>query len=320
MSATNITPNDLGFGTKGADRSMNKDGSFNVERTGEPAFRPYEIYHALITMSWKRFILLILCGYFIVNVLFAAVYYAIGVEHLTGMDRGLDEFHKFMEAFFFSSQTLTTVGFGRIAPLGMAASSVAAIESMLGVLGFALATGLLYGRFSRPKAKLLFSNYAIIAPYRGGAGLMFRVANLRRSQLIEIEVEITLAYFEKGAVIRSFLPLLLERRKINLFPLSWTIVHPIDANSPLYNISESELKEMKTEVIVLLKAFDESFSQIVYSRTSFHAHEILYAKKFLPMFFVQSNGQSQLNFKLIDAMESAALPVIAEEEEKQRVK
>ncbi|MCX6311988.1 MAG: ion channel [Bacteroidetes bacterium] len=304
----NNSSDDLGLGTKGSDRNMNKDGSFNMERLGDPKFRSYEIFHELITMSWTKFIFLILIGYLIVNFLFAGIFFFIGVEHLSGIDQNISETRKFFEAFFFSSQTLTTLGYGRVAPTGMAASSISAIESMIGLLSFALATGLLYGRFSRPQAKLLYSKNAIIAPYKGITGLMFRVANRRRNQLLEVEVELNLSYFEKDSKTRSFIKLELERTKIALFPLSWTVVHPIDENSPLYGITENEINEMKMELIVMLKAFDDTFSQTIYSRSSFKAAEIKMGRKFIPMFNVLENGKTQLDLRLIDAMEKVELP------------
>ena len=310
-SSTNRVNNndDLGLGSKvTTDRSMNKDGSFNLERKGESKIRPYEIYHTLITMKWMKFFFLILTSYFISNLLFASIYYFLGVEHLTGIDKNLNDLHKFLEAFFFSSQTLTTVGFGRIAPTGTLTSTVSAIESMLGVLVFAIATGLLYGRFSRPQAKLLYSKQAIVAPYKDGKGLMFRLANLRHSQLIEVELSITIAYFEKGSKIRMFERLKLERDKVSLLPTSWTIVHPINDESPLKGILLDELREMKGELIILLKAFDDTFSQTIYSRTSYHADEIIWGRKFLPMFTVAENGRTVLDLRKIDAMEKFELP------------
>ena len=299
---------DLGFGTKGSDWNMNKDGSFNTVRVGEPRFRPYEIFHQLITMSWTKFILLIVVGYSAVNLIFAAIYYFIGTNHLAGVDGHMDNLHKFFESFFFSSQTLTTLGYGRIAPIGMEASGIAAIESMIGLMGFALATGLLYGRFSRPQAKLLYSDHAVIAPYKDITGLMFRVANMRRNQLIEVEVDITMAYFEKDSKLRSFQRLELERNKINLFPTSWTIVHPIDENSPFYGLTEQDILDMKVELIALLKAFDDTFSQTIYSRTSYHSGEIKRGKKFIPMFSTLGDGKTLLDLRMIDAMETVELP------------
>jgi inward rectifier potassium channel len=178
-------------------------------------------------------------------------------------------------------------------------------------LVFAIATGLLYGRFSRPQAKLLYSDHAIIAPYREGTGLMFRIANMRHNQLIEVEVTITLSYIEKGAKNRSFDRLKLERDKVNLFPTNWTIVHPIDQESPFFNLSEQEFRDMRSELIILLKAFDDTFSQTIYSRTSYHTDEIIYGRKFLPMVSLDENNRSVLDLRLINAMEEKELPAFS---------
>ncbi len=300
---------DLGLGSKvTTERIMNKDGSFFMDRVGDSKFRSYEIYHTLITISWTRFLFYVLTAYFVVNIIFAYVYFYIGVEHLTGINMAGDSFQRFIEAFFFSSQTLTTVGFGRIAPLGTLTSTVAAVESMMGVLSFAIATGLLYGRFSRPLAKLIYSKNAIIAPFKEGTGLMFRISNLRHNQLLEVEINVTLAYFDKGAKTRSFERLKLERDKVVLFPTSWTIVHPIDEESPFYGLTEEEIPELKAEVLVLLKAFDDTFSQTIYSRAAYHSDDLLWGKKFIPMFSLKNNGQTLLNLRMIDDFVDVTLP------------
>jgi inward rectifier potassium channel len=303
------TVDDLGLGTRDSDsRNVNKDGSFNVQRVGAEKFKPYEIYHRLISMSWRKFIFGIFVLYFVMNVFFAIIYYFIGIEHLAGIDTSGTEAQKISDAFFFSSQTLTTLGYGRIAPVGALTSSVAAIESMLGLMGFALATGLLYGRFSRPEAKIVYSSKAIIAPYKNITAFMFRICNQRSNQLIEVEAEITLAYTEPGKTTRSYLAVPLERKKINLFPLSWTLVHPIDENSPFFGLEEMDIREMKAEFIILIKAFDDTFSQTVYSRSSYRSEEIIFGAKFLPMFSQQANGITRLDLGLIDAMEHVELP------------
>lgn len=300
---------DLGLGTRATSgRGVNKDGSFNVERVGVPKFRYYEIYHSLISMSWGKFILLILLSYGIVNLLFASIYYFIGMEHLAGVSENGSSADRFLEAFFFSSQTLTTLGYGRISPVGTLASSVAAIESMLGLLGFALATGLLYGRFSRPQARILFSSQIVMAPYRDHAGLMFRIVNQRSNQLIEVEAEVTLSYQEKDRKTRSFAALGLERKRINLFPLSWTIVHPVNEESPFYGMSEADIRDTDAEIIVLIKAFDDTFSQTIYSRSSYKPSELVWGAKFLPMFTQTEEGNTRLDLRLIDAVEKADLP------------
>ncbi len=304
--------NDIGFGkSANSTRNLNKDGTFNVERIGEPRFRHYEIYHRLITMSWTKFMSLIFASYLLVNFLFALMYYFMGAERLSMDTSHMHEGEKFMQSFFFSSQTLTTLGYGRIAPVGALASSISALEAMIGLLGFALATGLLYGRFSRPHARLLYSENAVVAPYREITGLMFRLTNLRRSQLIEVEVEVNIGYTEIGGKTRSFHQLPLERKKIPLFPTSWTIVHPIDESSPLYGKTSAELEEMKMEIFVLLKAFDDTFSQTVYSRTSYRASEIVVGAKFLPMFSVLENGKTLLDLRLISTIEKVELPQLA---------
>lgn len=301
-------PKDLGFGTGSSNmRNMNKDGSFNVVRVGEPSFRPWEIYHSLISMSWSKFLLLLFSAYAGVNLIFALIYYLLGAESLSMDASHMHEGEKFLESFFFSSQTLTTLGYGRIAPVGFTASSIAAVEAMLGLFGFAIATGLLYGRFSRPEARLMFSENALIAPYRGGKGLMFRLANKRRNQLIEIEIDVNIGMTDPETGSRTFVSLPLERKKINLFPSSWTVVHPIDESSPLYNKSVEDLRKANLEIYPMLKAFDETFSQTVYARTSYRAEEIIDGAKFIPMFH-QDGTNTILDLSKLNAWEKVNLP------------
>lgn len=310
--------NDLGLGTKLSNgRGVNKDGSFNVVREGIPKFRPYEMYHTIISMTWGKFLFWVMLTYTLVNIIFACIYYLIGMESLAGISPTATETEKFYEAFFFSSQTLTTLGYGRLAPVGALASTVAAIESMLGLLGCALATGLLYGRFSRPRAKIKYSEHAVVAPYRDGAGLMFRVVNQRSNQLIEVECDVTLSMLPKGSSVRTFVPLTLERRKINLFPLSWTLVHPLDEESPVFGMNREELIANDVEIIILIKAFDDTFSQTIYSRSSYKAEEIVWGSKFLPMISRMENGSTRLDIGLIDAMEKASIPVPVKRLEKE---
>ncbi len=250
----NNLPNDLGLGTKGlTTRNMNRDGSYNIVSVGEPFFRPYEIFHTLLTTSWLRFFGLVVLMYVSANLIFASLYVYTGVENLAGEPAGLTLKQKYFEAFFFSSQTITTLGYGRIAPIGMWANIIAALESMIGLMLFALATGLLYGRFSRPNAKLLYSSFAVLAPYQKGRAMMFRLTNLRKNSLIELEIDVTLGYLDLHTKKRSFANLELERKKINLFPLSWTIVHPITEKSPFWKRTAPELEQMKIEIIVYSK-------------------------------------------------------------------
>lgn len=300
--------NDLGLGTKasaGTQRSLNKDGSFNVRKANVPFSERVNFFHALVSMSWTKFFILIFIAFLFVNFLFAQIYLLIGLEHLTGIE-AKDSFHKFLEAFFFSSQTLTTLGYGRIAPVGAMASTVAAIESMLGLLTFALATGLLYGRFSKPIAKIKYSNYAVISPYQDINGFMFRVVNPRDNQLLEVEVSVTLSMKKKDSHLRDFFLLELERSKVVFLPSIWTIVHPINSSSPLFKLTEKDVLEKDAEFIIMMKAFDETFSQTVYSRSSYRASEIKWAEKFVYLIKQEKEGIS-VDVGRIDETEKAPL-------------
>lgn len=300
--------NDLGLGTKassGGYRALNKDGSFNVKKAHVPFFEKINFFHSLISMSWLQFFGLIILGYFIVNIIFASVYTMIGVEYLTETT-GLSDIDKFLEAFFFSAQTVTTLGYGRVAPIGNPANTVAAIESMLGLLSFALATGLLYGRFSKPSATIKYSTHAVMAPYKDINGFMFRVVNPQSNQLLEVEVNMTVSLKRKTSQLRDFHLLELERSKIVFFSSIWTIVHPISKTSPLYGMTEEELLEKDAEFIVMIKAFDESFSQTVYSRSSYKAHEIKWGEKFSYLIKHDSDGIT-VDVGSLDKTEQAAL-------------
>ena len=285
--------NDLGLGTKedtGGYRAINKDGSFNVKKINVPFFEQLNFFHSLITMSWPRFFGLILLGYFIINLVFASAYTLIGVENLTGFETPKTTFEGFIEAFFFSAQTITTLGYGRVAPIGNLANTVAAVESMLGLLGFALATGLLYGRFSRPSTMIQYSSCAVIAPYQDINGFMFRVVNPQNNHLLELEVQLNLAMKRENSELRDFYALDLEREKVAFMPYMWTIVHPISKTSPLHGLKDGQLLEKDAEFIVSMKAFDESTSQSVYSRSSYKVSEIRWGEKFVYAVNREKNG------------------------------
>ena len=284
INTTSNAP-ETGFGTTvnaPNQRFMNKDGSPNIARLGEPRFQVINIYHSLITMSWRRFNVLVLSFYFCVNLLFTFIYIIVDANKIQGMLYST-RVEKFWEVFFFSAQTLTTVGYGRLNPIGISTSTVAAIESLLGLMGFALATGLLYGRFSRPTARLIYSNKALIAPYRhrkfdfkAMTAFMFRIANARRNQLIETEVQIIFSYNseEDGKIQRRFQTLDLEISKTSFLTLSWTIVHPITENSPMQGLTLDDLENLEAEFLISIKAVDDGYAQQVYSRSSYKSGEI----------------------------------------------
>ncbi len=298
---------DLGLGLKtGPGRSVNKDGTFNVRRVGLPLFRTYELYHSLITMGGFRFLGLLFLGFLVTNALFAAVYMGIGMEQFirTG---GTGRWDRLLDAFFFSAQTLTTVGYGHISPNSHLVSAVAAFESLLGLLSFALATGLLYGRFSRPHAQIRFSMQAVVAPYMDGTGFMFRFVNRRSNQLIEVEATVVLTLLEPDTHARRYVTLTLERSKINLFPTSWTVVHPIDEASPIFGMKDEALRQAQAEFIVLIKAFDDTFAQTIYQRTSYTADEVHWGARFKPMSSFAADGAMEVDATLVDAVETMAV-------------
>ena len=266
-------------------RFLNKSGQANIQKSGLRFFEKYSWFHSMLAMTWLQFFLTILAFYILVNIVFAFIYYAIGVEHLSGM-RTASEAEKFGEAFFFSAQTFTTVGYGRISPTGFATSAIAAFQALVGLLSFAVATGLMYGRFSKPTAYLKFSDNALVSPFQNVNALMLRVAPFKNATLTDAEAKLTLAIMveENGVMVNRFFPLDLQFDKVNALTLSWTIVHPIIETSPLYHFIKEDFKNSPGEVIVYLKAFDDMFSNTVVARTSYTFNEIIYGAKFTPMF------------------------------------
>lgn len=297
--------NDLGLGNKVAEkgpvRFVNKDGSFNIVRRGLNNLWQKNLYHDLITMSWIKFSLVALVYYMVMNTFFTILYLITGTHHLAGVEAYTFS-EKFYEAFFFSAQTLTTVGYGRISPEGLPANIIAALESLIGVLAFAIATGICYGRFAKPDAKIQFSKNMLISPYQDMTSLQFKICNIRDNQLIEIEVMVTYSFLknENGRLIRKYVSLPLERDKVNFFPLPWVIVHPINEDSPLWGIDAEAFETMDAEFMVLIKAFDDTFAQNVHVRSSYKHHEIVFGAKFNINFDKTENGKVILELDKID--------------------
>jgi len=293
---------DLGFGTKitaPGERLINRDGSFNIVRTG---LRTYTLYQWLVEMTWARFFSLVFLFFGLVNALFATGFILIGPENLSGIPPG-SPIQEFAQAFFFSIQTFTTVGYGAISPQGIAANLLASIDALIGLLSFALITGLFFARFSKPRAQLLFSHFAIIAPYRGGLSFQFRIANRRNNKIIDLTAKLTMTWIEdrNGEKIRRFAPLQLERDQISLFPLNWNIVHPIDEDSPLLNKTADDLEAMNAEFIVLIEGYDETFVQKVHANGSYTWKEMTWNVRFAPM-YRHDDGVVVLELDKIDSV------------------
>ncbi len=279
---------DLGFGPvvarEARQRFLNPDGTFNVRREGFGFWESVSAYHFLLTISWPKFLTLAAAGYILTNAIFAAFYVACGANALTGFENNPVP-ARLVTAFFFSVHTLATIGYGVIAPANLAANIVVTVESLIGLLGFALVAGIVFARFARPTADIKFSRNAIIAPYRGGTALMFRVVNRKKNQIVELEAKVLLARRKTGGTAdREFIPLSLERDRVAFFPLAWTIVHPIDEKSPFYRDTEATVRSCDAEVLVMLNGFDETFSQMVHTRSSYKGGEIIWGARFKSMF------------------------------------
>lgn len=299
---------DLGFGSvvarQHALRLLNRDGSFNVATEVRGLSSAAGVYQALLTITWPRFFAIVTSSYLALNCIFALAYFSLGPGTLHSIDR----MPRFMTAFFFSVHTFATIGYGSIVPEGIAANSIVTVESLVGLLSFALMTGLVFARFSRPTANLIYSRSAIVAPYRGVRGFEFRVVNGRRSQLIELRAMVVLSRFEdcNGVRQRQFYNLSLERDHVAFFPLTWTVVHPIDDSSPLNGWSEDQLKAAEAEFLILITAFDETFSQTVHSRTSYTVSEVVWNARFASAFRVVPSGRFAVDLEEMHAIERVA--------------
>lgn len=300
---------DPGFGHKSQKNIrgvMNKDGSSNVIHLNKK-FNVDDLYTFFIELSWYKFFFFVLLGYVILNLFFGAIYTSIGIEEITP-SRGnlLDDF---LNGFFFSAQTLTTVGYGGIAPQGITANIIAAFEAMIGLLCFSFITGLLYGRFSKAKAAIRFSDNLIVRDFKEGKALMFRLMNSRKTVMIEPEISVTLSLNIKDdndQYQRTYYRLQLERDKIMYLPTVWTIVHEIDSTSPLYTYNTAALQSLDTEIYILLKYHEESFGQTVYQASSYSFDDLVTDVKYRPSSSFSPEGYTLLDHDTLSDIEPMA--------------
>lgn len=287
-------------------RLVRADGDFAVERIGVD-WRQFSAYHALVNQSWIGFFIVIFVFYTIINLVFTLLYLAIGVEHLSSNGEYFPFAQDFFHAFFFSIQTFTTIGYGSMAPLNLATSIVSSIEALAGIMSAALMSGLFFARFSRPTSSIAFSKFAIVAPYEGGKALMFRTANRRNSNMSKLSIKATLAYIEtspEGIEKRDYDTLDLETTRVEMFPLNWTIVHPINKDSPLWQKTEADYEAMGVEVLVTMSGHDDTFAQVIYTRHSYRWSEIKFGYKYAMMYQTRADGITVLDLGKIDDMEA----------------
>lgn len=285
-----------GFGVNSSDyggRFLNKDGSPNIEKKGVGYFEKISWYHALLEMPRGKFLVTILFFYLAINLVFGLLYFLNGINYLDGVNAD-STLEKFCQAFFFSCETFTTVGYGKISPVGFIANSISAFEALSGWASFAVVTGLIYGRFARPKAYIRFSENALLAPFQEGNAIMLRLAPFKNTTLTDAEAKVTLGLIveENGKLVNKFFQLALEYEKVNSLTLSWTVVHPITETSPFYNFTEEDFKNAQGEILVFIKAFDDMFSNVVVARTSYTLNEVVIGAKFDPMYH-RSAGQDK---------------------------
>jgi inward rectifier potassium channel len=290
---------DTGFGTSANNyggRFINKDGSFNLRKVGQPFWKRTSVYYLLLNMPAWKFTCIILAGYFLINVVFTGLYLLVGVDGLTGI-RASSGFQRVLETYFFSTETFTTVGYGRVNPVGLGINAIAALESLAGLLGLAVATGLIYGRFARPKAFMSFSSEAVIAPYKDITAFMFRVAAYKENHhLTNAEVSVTMGITVQGGKTPEFqfYTLPLERNRVDTLSMNWTIVHPINEESPLFGFTADDLKAVDAEVYVMVRGFDDVYSNIVQQRTSYTYQEIKFNVRFIPMYRESEDGKTTI--------------------------
>jgi inward rectifier potassium channel len=288
---------DLGFGRVLSQqrelRLLNRDGSFNVQKRGR-GLHTFLSYSSLVTTSWPRFFLFVAVGYGALNALFAIAFLLCGPGAvLNTIDTGVRS--HFLRVFFFSIHTSATIGYGITVPIGVAANVLVSLESVVSLLGLAVVTGLVFARFSRPVADILYSRSAIISKFGKYNSFQFRIINSRNSQIIDLHARVMVARFESrsgSAPVRRYYPLTLERESVAFFPLSWTVVHVIDESSPLFGVTEEELLGSAAEFLVLLTGVEETFSQVVNSRSSYRADEIIWNAKFADIFVYDLEGRT----------------------------
>jgi len=295
---------DLGFGEAVArnerKRLLNHDGTFSSGRHGQSLLRSIPIYEHLTAVSWRKFYLGTLVTYLVIAVFFAGVFFALGPDAISGLvaSTALDHF---AQAFFFSVHTVTTVGYGSLSPATTAANLVVAVEALVGMAGFAVLAALLFARLSRPIADIRFSENAIVAPFQGATALMVRVVNGSRGELADVSVRVIFSWLEGHGERRRrrFETLDLERSHITFFPLTWTVVHPIDEKSPLRGWDAARLADAHIEILVQVAGFAEVYSQIVRARTSYVAEEVLFDARFVNIMEETESGGGQVDVRRI---------------------
>ncbi|MGH7703347.1 MAG: ion channel [Gemmatimonadales bacterium] len=303
-----MADSDLGFGRVVTERLrgrlVNKDGSPNSRKYGLGPQAWSKLYLRALATSWPAFLVWVFGLTLLVGGVFAIGYRSLGPAALGGTEQlGLSD--PFFIAFAYSVGVLTGVGAGPLVAVGTTAQWLTILESVGGLLALALAGGLTLARLLRPRAHIRFSQRAIVAPYLNGRGLMFRLVNTDRSELSNVEIRVSLAWFERVGENRErrFHQLALERQSVEFFTLHWTVVHPIDRESPLAGVTPEELREGKAELLVLATAHEETFSTRVTARTSYLWDEVGWDARYADIFVDSPDGIITVDVERLDRVE-----------------
>jgi inward rectifier potassium channel len=274
----------------------------NFEIVGFGAWYSYwrDPYHLFLTASWPWFLVLISLGYVAINMLFALAY-LLGGDCIANAQPG-----SFLDSFFFSVQTLASIGYGAMYPKTVYAHTIVTIEALTGLMGIAVMTGLSFARFSRPSARILFSRVAVITLHDGVPTLTFRTANQRRNQILEAQLRVYLMRDEitaEGNFIRRIRDLKLVRQQTPSFTLTWLAMHPIDEHSPLFGMTTESLMETKATLVVTLSGIDETVAQVVHARHTYYARDILCNHRFIDIINHTADGHRNIDFNYFHEVE-----------------
>ncbi|MBD2771408.1 ion channel [Iningainema tapete] len=270
-----------------------EDGRFQIMGMGSWHNYWRDPYHLMLTISWSGFFIISSGSYVAINTLFALAYLA-GGDCIENARPG-----SFLDAFFFSVQTLASIGYGAMYPKTTYANTIVTIEAMMGLVGIAVMTGLAFARFSKPSARVVFSRVAVIAPYDGVPTLMFRTANKRRNQILEAQLRVYLMRDEvsaEGQFMRRFYDMNLVRSQTPSFTLTWTAMHPIDESSPLYGMTAESLIATKTSIVASLSGIDETVVQVIHARHTYSAHDILLNNRLVDVIYHTPDGHRYIDY------------------------
>ena len=268
-------------------------GTRGMPTSGLPQDRWRDSYHYLLTMPLWAFFATMAAAFLAINALFA-VLYLLDPTGISGAAPG-----SFEDAFFFSVQTLGTLGYGVMAPRSLYENVVVTAEVFVGLFNLAVATGLLFARISRPTARIMFSNVAVVTPFEGMPTFVFRAANRRRNLVVEAEVSVNLlrdVTTLEGESMRRFDELKMLRARTPLFFLTWTVMHPIDEASPLWGETAESLKAKQAEIVVVMKGLDETFVSTIHARTSYTPDQIVWGRRLADIFSVDTRGERTIDF------------------------